>query len=65
MGSRCWLNKRDEVQAIMDDLDPDIMYIMEAHIFKNDPEYLVNIDIPQDMDKCKSGVCKNYNVDKK
>ena len=44
MGSRHWTNKRDDVQEIMDELDPDIMYITEANIFKQDPEYLINID---------------------
>ena len=43
MGSRHWLNKRDKIQAMVDDQDPDIIYITEANLFKSDPDYLVNI----------------------
>ena len=44
MGSRFWVQKHDEIQSIVDELNPDVMFIMEANVFSGDPEHLLQID---------------------
>ena len=44
MGSRFLSKKRDEIQAIMDDMKPDIMVITEANMFCNEQDHLLNIE---------------------
>ena len=56
MGSRAWTKKQDEIQLIIDEINPDLMYITEANIYKDDPEYSttdreIYPDIPIHMDK--------------
>ena len=68
MGSRHWTKKQDEIQHIVDEMNPDIVVITEANIFKHDLEHfehLLNIqryklELPKTMDnprlQCQSSI---------
>ena len=43
LGSKHWQKKRDTIQAMADELDPDIFIVTEANLFNDAPDILVNI----------------------
>ena len=43
--SRFWINKQEEIQCVVDEQDPDIMFVTEANLFKEDPNHRICIDI--------------------
>ena len=42
-GNSHWINKLEEIQALIDELAPDLLYISEANFFKEFPDYMTNI----------------------
>ena len=44
MGSKFWIRKYEEVQAILDEHNPDVLFLMEANIFFEDPECSLSIE---------------------
>ena len=44
LGSKHWIRKQDLVQAIVDEHNPDLMFITEANVFRNYNEQCLNID---------------------
>ena len=44
LGNRFWVRKQEDIQAIVDQQNPDIMIITEANMFKEDPEHCLIIE---------------------
>ena len=44
MGSKHWIRKQSEIQNVVDTQRPDIIFITEANIFSEDPNYSLKID---------------------
>ena len=44
MGSKYWVRKQEVLQATMDEHKPDIMYITEANLFLEDPDYSLVVE---------------------
>ena len=38
-----WINKLNEIQALIDEYNPDLFYISEANYFKEFPDYMSNV----------------------
>ena len=44
LGSKYWDKKQNEIQALVDQYTPDILYISEANYFHDTPKHLVDIE---------------------
>ena len=44
LGSRKWENKRDSIQALVDEFLPEICFISEANLFWGVPDYMTSIE---------------------
>ena len=44
LGSKHWIRKSDQIQAMVNDIQPDYVFISEANIWEDDPAHICNID---------------------
>ena len=44
LGNRKWENKVEDVQALVDDFNPDICFISEVNLFNEKPDYMCSIE---------------------
>ena len=59
LGSKHWDKKRDEVQLLVDQLSPDLLFISEANLFSDTPAHLTEIE-GYKMTKSKTMEGLNY-----